>query len=73
MNAYEIGYNHGTSGAGTNGYKPGNRKCGGESKNNYDNGFRDGMADYHDATRLDRKQDAWLNLPKATRGERPTN
>lgn len=69
--SYQIGFDHGNTGATTSGYKPGNRSVGGESRNQYDAGFQAGMAAYHDATRKQREQRAWLNKPKATRGPRP--
>lgn len=67
--SYEIGFQHGNSGNGTNGYKPGNRK--GEGLGQYNNGFQSGMSAHHDATRKQREQLAWLNKPTATRGPRP--
>lgn len=70
--SYEIGFQHGNSGKGTNGYNPGNRKAGGENLKQYDAGFRAGWDAHHEATRLQRKQLAWLNQPRATRGARPT-
>lgn len=69
--SYEIGFNDGNSYATTNGYKPGKRLVGGESRNHYDAGFQAGMAAHHEATRKQREQLAWLNKPKATRGSRP--
>lgn len=69
--SYEIGFKHGASGNGTNGYKPGNRKPSGERYTQYNAGFSAGAAVYHAATRQRREQLAWLNKPKATRGPRP--
>lgn len=69
--SYQIGFQHGISGNGTNGYKPDNRKAGGESFTQYNAGFQDGMSAHHEATRRVREQLAWLNKPKATRGNRP--
>lgn len=69
--SYKIGFEHGKSGNGTNGYKPGNRKAGGESFAQYSAGFQTGMSAHHEATRTQREQLAWLNKPKATRGPRP--
>ena len=69
--SYEIGFNHGNSGNGTNGYKPGNRKVDGERFTQYSAGFQAGMSAHHEATRKQREQLAWLNKPRATRGPRP--
>lgn len=66
--SYRIGFDHGSLGNGTKGYKPGNRKIGGESRTQYDAGFQNGMSARHEATRKQREQLAWLNKPKATRG-----
>lgn len=69
--SYETGFEHGNSGNGTNGYKPGNRKGGGGSFIQYNAGFQAGWLAHHEATRKQREQQAWLNKPKATRGPRP--
>jgi hypothetical protein len=69
--SYEIGFSHGNSGKRTSAYKPGQRKVGGQSRAQYDAGFDAGTAAHHEATRLERQQLAWLNLPRATRGPRP--
>ncbi|MBO1249427.1 hypothetical protein J1777_06190 [Comamonas denitrificans] len=69
--SYEIGFNHGNNYGSTNNYKPANRKAGGQSRRDYDEGFSAGMATHHESTRLEREQLAWLNKPKATRGPRP--
>lgn len=42
--SYEIGFEHGNSGNGTNGYRPGNRKVGGESFTQYNAGFDAGRS-----------------------------
>lgn len=65
------GYNHASGHEGTTGYAPGNRVAGGTARTEYDKGFMRGMSDRHEATAKDRAQLAWLNQPKATRGQRP--
>ena len=67
---YDIGFLHGNSAAGTNGYKPGNRNHP-DTLAEYNRGFQDGSLYHHRTTRLQREIDAWRNLPKSTRGERP--
>lgn len=62
----EIGFTHGNQAGGTHNYKPGHL-----NREQYDAGFQSGLAAYHEATRLQREQAAWLNQPKATRGPRP--
>ena len=69
--SYELGFSHGNNSGGTNNYRPANRKVGGQSLKDYGDGFSAGMAAHHEATRMERRQSAWLNQPKATRGERP--
>lgn len=69
--SYATGFKHGSSGSGTNAYKPGKRKPGGKSLAEYNAGFADGWMENHEATRKLRQELAWLNLPKATRGPCP--
>lgn len=64
---YEIGFDHGAAGNGTNGYKPGNRR--GETLERYEAGFQHGMREHHDATLPERQALAQLNLPRAQRAQ----
>lgn len=66
--AYEIGFDHGYSGRGTHGYKPGNRKPGGANFKAYGAGFQVGMAQKHDETLSLRQRLAYWNTPRETRG-----
>lgn len=65
--AYEIGYEHGASGFGTNGYKPGARRGG--TLERYQAGFQHGMRNRHDSDLEKRQAAALLNVPHMGRAE----
>ncbi len=62
---YQIGFEHGAAGNGTNGYKPGARRGG--TLERYQAGFQHGMRCHHDETVSARTIDARLNIPRAQR------
>ena len=64
--AFEAGFTHGNSPAGTNGYRPGNRTAAG-TLDAYNAGFQSGMAAHHEATRSQRSELAALNAPRVER------